>query len=92
MEDNVKRIADEIASLKKTISEIPSPCMTAQQFEKKATTIGLKKGFFKDFQFVESMDARICCLLKTNKAIMLARNCNIETEESPGGYLIYFLA
>lgn len=66
--------------------------MTAQQFEKKATTIGLKKGFFKDFQFVESMDARICCLLKTEKAIMLARNCNIEIEESPGGYLIYFLA
>lgn len=43
-------------------SEIPSPCMTAQQFEKKATTIGLKKGFLQDFQFVESMDARICCL------------------------------
>lgn len=73
-------------------SEIPSPCMTAQQFEKKATTIGLKKGFLKDFQFVESIDARICCLLKTEKAIMLARNCNIEIEESPGGYLIYFLA
>lgn len=66
--------------------------MTAQQFEKKATTIGLKKGFYKDFQFVESMDARICCLLKTNKAIMLAIDCNIKIEESLGGHLIYFLA
>ena len=34
--------------------------MTAQQFEKKATETGLKKGFFRDFQFIESMDARIC--------------------------------
>lgn len=65
--------------------------MTAQQFEKKATTIGLKKGFFKDFQFVESLDDRIWCLLLSKAAIDFANSLNLEKEAVEGGaYLIYF--
>ena len=60
-------------------------------FEKAAIERGLKIGFKKDFQWVESLDDRIWCLLVSKSAIDFADSLNLEKEAVEGGaYLIYF--
>lgn len=60
-------------------------------FEKAAIERGLKIGFKKDFQWVESLDDRIWCLLASKSAIDFADSLNLEKEAVEGGaYLIYF--
>jgi len=69
------------------------PMVKAIFFEKAAIERGLKIGFKKDFQWVESLDDRIWCLLTSKSAIDFADSLNLEKEAVEGGaYLIYFLA
>ena len=61
------------------------PMVKAIFFEKAAIERGLKIGFKKDFQWVESLDDRIWCLLTSKSAIDFADSLNLEKEAVEGG-------
>lgn len=67
--------------------------MTALEFELAALECGLKIGFKKDFQWVESEHKGHCCLLCSGKAVLFADKLGIEKEITQSGlYVLYFSA
>ena len=59
-------------------SQLKISVMKAIDFEKAAIERGLKIEFKKDFQWVESLDDRIWCLLVSKFAIDFADSLNLE--------------
>jgi len=67
--------------------------MTALDFELQAIESGLKPGFKKDFQWIESTDERKCCLLCSDAAVSFADKLGLQKEMTPPGlYVLYFLS